>query len=94
MGPPGFRQVASRRCDIAIISSPSRGQAVGPKSRESGRIVGVRTGVCVEARDDLSPARSHAPGAANLNPMVFGVFGEGRATFRRYLVYAVLPRLS
>jgi hypothetical protein len=59
------RQVASHRCGIAIISSPSRGRAVGPKSRESGRSVGDRSGVCGEPRDDLSPARQHAPGPAD-----------------------------
>jgi hypothetical protein len=43
---------------------PSRGRAGGPKSRESGRTVGVRSGACAEPRDDLSPARQHAPGPA------------------------------
>ena len=32
-GAPRSRQIASRRCGIAIISSPLRSRAVGPKSR-------------------------------------------------------------
>lgn len=45
-------------------TSSSQSQAVGPKSRESERTVVVRAGAYLEARDDLSPARSHTPGAA------------------------------
>ena len=59
-GAPRSRQIASRRCGIAIISSPLRSRAVGPKSRvgADSRRPSV---ACAEPRGDLSPARSHAP---------------------------------
>jgi hypothetical protein len=59
------RQVASRRLRSCHHQQPLAGPGRGPKSRESGRTVGVRSGACVEPRDDLSPARWHAPGAAD-----------------------------
>jgi len=61
---PGSRQVASRRCGIAIISSPLRSQAGGPKSRV-GADSRRPSGACAEPRDDLSPARAHEPGSAD-----------------------------
>lgn len=64
------RQVASRRCGIAIISSPT-GSRAGTKGPRVGADSRRPSGACNEPRDDLSPAHSHAPGPSESSARAF-----------------------